>query len=371
MEARLTPDARHGRDDALVAAILTAAAEMRALSSRLAGSPLDHDESVSVVCQGWSRVLTELRSGRFSSLAGRAEAQEDRISSREISTLVATALAPGEPGSVIAGKYLVERPLGRGGMGKVLLALHEATGRRVALKLLPALVDEPERSRRYFAHEARALGRLQHPNVASVFDADADGNLPYIAMEHVAGPSLADRLRESGALPADTVTALLRNILGALRYVHEAGVIHRDLKPQHIIVARDDVTGSRLKLIDFGLAILDQLDAEGHITAISLPAGTPAYMSPEQTSGEQLTPATDLYSLGVIAFELLTGAHPFPDAERPLQFFEAHQRIEPPPVASRLAKPAPRALTDAIDRALRKDRGERFATAAEFAAALQ
>jgi serine/threonine-protein kinase len=209
------------------------------------------------------------------------------------------------PGSIFAGRYVVERPLGGGGMGSVFVAQHTATRRRVALKLMrPDLVTEAGMRDR-FAQEAQVSSVIRSKHVVEVLDAgvDAATGAPFLAMELLEGRDLGQLLRERGPLPADEAVRLLTQVARGLDKAHAAGVVHRDLKPENLFLCRDEDGSPLVKILDFGLAKFLQ----GSNAATTLAAGTPRYMAPEQLGQAPVTPAVDVWAFGLIAFTLLAG----------------------------------------------------------------
>jgi serine/threonine protein kinase len=206
--------------------------------------------------------------------------------------------------TTIDSRYRLERPLGHGGMASVHLAHDTELDRPVALKLLAEDLGGDESVHRRFLREARLAARLSHPNVVSVFDAGDDGGRPYIVMEYVDGENLAELLARRGRIPADEARGLALQAAQGLAHAHGAGLVHRDVKPQNLILRRDGT----LKIADFGIARAAEVTA---LTQAGTVLGTAAYLSPEQALGREVTPATDVYSLGVVLYELLTGRTPF------------------------------------------------------------
>jgi eukaryotic-like serine/threonine-protein kinase len=204
----------------------------------------------------------------------------------------------------IDSRYRLERLLGRGGMASVHLARDTELDRPVALKLLAESLGGDESLRRRFVREARLAARLSHPNVVSVFDAGEDGGRPYIVMEYVDGENLAELLTRGGPIPPDEARGLALQAAQGLAHAHAAGLVHRDVKPQNLILRRDGT----LKIADFGIARAAEATA---LTQAGTVLGTAAYLSPEQALGEEVSPATDVYSLGVVLYELLAGRTPF------------------------------------------------------------
>jgi serine/threonine-protein kinase len=205
--------------------------------------------------------------------------------------------------ATIDSRYRLERPLGHGGMASVYLARDTELDRPVALKLLAENLGADESLNRRFVREARLAARLSHPNVVSVFDAGDDGGRPYIVMEYVDGENLAELLARRGRIPPDEARGLALQAAQGLAHAHEAGLVHRDVKPQNLILRRDGT----LKVADFGIARAAEATA---LTQAGTVLGTAAYLSPEQALGEEVTPATDVYSLGAVLYELLAGRPP-------------------------------------------------------------
>ncbi len=265
------------------------------------------------------------------------------------------------------GKYEVLREIARGSMGIVYLGHDMYIDRPVAIKVAHSdqLDDEEsgERYRKMFFNEAHTAGRLTHPNVISIYDAGVEGEICYIVMEYVeGGQTLKPFCRSDNLLPLDRVVEIGFKCARALDYAHRQGVIHRDIKPTNILVRQDlDV-----KLADFSIAQLSKMD-----TTETLPlglVGSPRYMSPEQISEEFITGQTDIFSLGVVLFELLTGRHPF-YADN---FSRLVQKIltEAPPRLTEFRSDAPPELERIVNRALAKDRAERYAMGGDMAADL-
>lgn len=352
-EAELRSEPGAGGSVALVAAQLTSAAFMHVLSEQLRGRTVTVDEAFQEARRVWSHAaVTPTDPGPDSTMPA-----------DEGSTGPGVADLSDElpPGSMLDGRYRIVRFLGRGGFGDVYLGEEIAGGRPVALKLMRRPSDK---ALRYFEHEGRTLSRLKHENIAEVFHSSRIGGGYYLAMEFVEGESLRARLvREKTIAPAEAVR-LLEQGCSALQCAHDLAVIHRDIKPENLMLV-----AGRLKLLDFGLAVLDQMDADSAITAQGNIAGTFAYMSPEQCEGARLDPRTDIYSLGVVAYEMLSGSNPFSGSSQPE--IVKKKIIDPLPPLRARAPTVPASLEAAVHRALERDRACRFATAAEFAQALR
>jgi serine/threonine-protein kinase len=273
-------------------------------------------------------------------------------------------------GQTLDGKYRVESLIGQGGMGTVYRATHLMLGKPVALKLIkPELVTSKDIARR-FQREARAASNLNHPGIATVYDLGqtGDGTL-YIAMEFVNGPSLKDALAD-GPLPADRVVRIVRQIATALAAAHEMQIVHRDLKPQNVILAKDAAGREVAKLLDFGIAKTFD-DGATKLTSTGIVIGTPQYMSPEQASGSDVDGRSDLYALGVIAYEMLTGVVPFTAPNTLALLVKQMHEAPVPPSVRRPEAGIPPALEALALRCLEKDPEKRYQTAGEVAAALE
>ncbi|MGQ9851443.1 MAG: protein kinase domain-containing protein [Aggregatilineaceae bacterium] len=265
------------------------------------------------------------------------------------------------------GKYEVIDRIGRGGMAEVYRGYHAALDRYVAIKLLhPFLADDPEFKER-FEREARNVARLKHPNIVQVYDFeyDAEGESYYMVMEYINGPTLKDRLFDlslSGdRLPPAESIRIIKTAAQALAYAHEHGMIHRDVKPANLMLDED----GRVVLTDFGIA---KILTGAHVTSSGGTVGTPAYMSPEQGLGEAGDERSDIYSLGVILYQLVTGRLPY-DAATPLAIILKHVN-EPLPSPRQIVPDIPEDLEAVICKALAKAPHDRFQSAAEFAEAL-
>jgi serine/threonine-protein kinase len=267
-----------------------------------------------------------------------------------------------EPPARRIGRYEIAALLGRGGMAEVYRARDPQLGREVAVKLiLPALAGEEDFGRR-FASEARAVAKLAHPNIVQIYDIGSAEAGPYLVMEFVPGGTLKERLKAAGGpLPYDEVARIARAIGLALDEAHARGVIHRDVKPANILFRADGAP----VLTDFGIA---RIANTTQITASSALTGTPAYMAPEQVTGHPV-PQSDLYSLGVALFEMLTGRLPF-TAETATEMAVKHLQAEPPsPLTIRPSLPP--AIDGVLRMALAKDAARRYPTGETLAAAVE
>ncbi len=276
-------------------------------------------------------------------------------------------------GKTIAAKYRVEQMIGEGGMGKVYKATQTALDKPVVLKVLRQALLSDERTVARFQREAKAASRLNHPNSISVLDfGQADDGALFIAMEYVQGKDLHQLLSREWPLTEGRVIRLMSQVLSALADAHSAGVIHRDLKPENIMVEQRRGEADFVKVLDFGIAkIVDGSGDDGPaLTRAGFVCGTPEYMSPEQARGAQLDHRSDLYAVGVILYQLITGLLPF-DSDSAVGFATKHLTEMPPLPSKRRpdAKPSP-AMERLIMRALAKNPDDRPQTADQFRAEL-
>jgi hypothetical protein len=262
----------------------------------------------------------------------------------------------------VAGRYTLERELGRGGMGVVFLARDSALDRPVALKLLPPYLAAQPELRQRFVQEARVVARLSHPNIVTVYAAEQLGDLVYFAMAYIRGETLTQRVERAGPIPPAQATRMLQELAWGLGYAHANGVVHRDVKPDNILIEQ---ASGRAMLADFGVAYA--ADASRQTSAGQL-IGTPHYVSPEQAYGNVLDGRSDLYSLGASAFFALTGRTLF-DAPSPYAVITKHLNEAPPSLAT-VRPDLPRQLAMAVDRCLAKDPEQRFPSGEALAEAL-
>src|SRR2546423_4113004 len=260
---------------------------------------------------------------------------------------------------LLAGRYSIERELGRGGMGIVLLARDVALDRPVAIKLLPPHLATQPAERDRFLQEARTAAGLAHPNIVPIHLVEARGELVFFVMGFVDGETLRDRVERAGPLPPRLATKLLQEVAWALGAAHQRGVIHRDVKPDNIMIER---ATERAVVTDFGIALgsrAGKAESPGAVT------GTARYMSPEQACGEPVDARSDLYSLGATFFYALTGRAPFEAANVPAILTKHVYEIAP--LVQTLRPEVPAKLAGVIDRLLRKAPAERFQTADDLA----
>ncbi|MFE7130239.1 protein kinase [Streptomyces sp. NPDC057638] len=280
-----------------------------------------------------------------------------------------TAGGPGGTagGSLAGGRYQVLSPLGEGGMARVHLAYDTALDRQVAIKTLHTELGREPSFRERFRREAQAVAKLSHPHIVAVYDTGEDSlvpgaaPMPYIVMEYVEGDSLSavlhDDIERYGAMPAERALKVTAEVLSALEASHESGLVHRDIKPGNVMVTRR----GDIKVMDFGIARAVQSGVTS-MTQTGMVVGTPQYLSPEQALGRSVDARADLYSVGVMLFQLLTGRLPF-EGDSPLSIAYAHVQREAlaPSGVNRSVTPAMDAL---VARALRKNPNERFPSAA-------
>ena len=264
--------------------------------------------------------------------------------------------------TAVAGRYTIERELGRGGMGVVYLARERTLDRLVALKVLPAEFMAQPTLRERFLRETQLVAGMSHPNIVPIYAVEEHPGAIFYAMGFIDGESLTDRVRRAGALPPGEVARVMQEAAWALSYAHSRGVVHRDVKPDNILIER--ATGRAL-LMDFGISRV----ADSTMTSMGESLGTPQFMSPEQASGEVVDARSDLYSLGVTAFFLLTGHPPF---EAPtVRSILAMQITKPAPAISSVSPGTPPDLAAAIDRCLAKAPEDRWPSAESLVEALQ
>jgi len=265
----------------------------------------------------------------------------------------------------VAGRYRLENRLGAGGMSTVFRAQDTVLERAVAVKLLAEHLAEDDAFVARFRREALAAARLQHPNIVQVFDSgeDEESGRHYIVMEYVDGPSCADLLRQHQMFDTDDTVRIVRDACLGLDYAHRAGVIHRDVKPGNLLVSNESGT---TKLADFGIA---KAAEQTRITQVGAVLGTAAYLSPEQASGEEANAASDIYSLGVCAYQFLAGR--LPHEYGSLTELALKQQEEPVAPITDVRQDVPPELDRAVRVCLERDPAHRYATGLEMAAALE
>jgi serine/threonine protein kinase len=264
------------------------------------------------------------------------------------------------------GQYEITERLGRGGMADVYKATHSRLQTQAAIKVLYSHLVEQEDFLARFEREARAAARLRHPNIVRVYDYDIQDELYYIVMEYIDGGSLKDRItaaaKRSQVLPTAETLQIFRQAAGAIDYAHQQGMIHRDIKTGNILLDRM----GEAYLTDFGIA---HIISSTHFTATGALIGTPMYMSPEQCLGEKLTAASDIYSLGMVLYEMVTGKVPFAE-DTPLSVIHKHV-YEPLPLPRQFLEDVDPALEEVIMKALERSPADRYASALEMLQALE
>jgi serine/threonine-protein kinase len=289
--------------------------------------------------------------------------EESEVPSEPKSTAATTTISSSTPGML--GRYKVLKELGRGAMGLVYLGKDPTIQRFVAIKTMrldqidndDKLQDIKER----FFREAESTGRLSHPNIVTIYDAGEENDLGYIAMELIEGTPLKQWARKPNLMPVDEVLLTVATVADALDYAHQQGVVHRDIKPANIMITKDRV----VKVMDFGIAKM----ASSSKTQTNIVMGTPTYMSPEQIAGKKVDGRSDIFSLGIVLFELLTGQLPFTaDNLSAILFSIAHH---PHPAIQPLRPDLPPMVQEIVDRALQKELPHRYRRADEFASELR
>jgi serine/threonine-protein kinase len=254
-------------------------------------------------------------------------------------------------GAILDGRYRIESRIATGGMSTVYRGLDLRLDRQVALKVMDARYSGDHQFLTRFQREARAIARLKHPGLVAIYDQGNDATHPFLVMELVDGGTLRELLRERGPMPPHAVAAVLHPVLGGLGVAHRSGLVHRDIKPENVLISDD----GEVKLVDFGLV---RAIAEAGITSTSVILGTAGYLSPEQVEGGSIGPRSDVYSAGIMAFELLTGTTPF-RGDNVLSV--AHQRLDhdvPPP--SSMIDGVPQQFDDFVAHATARRPEDRF-----------
>ncbi|MEA2763878.1 MAG: eukaryotic-like serine/threonine-protein kinase [Gemmatimonadaceae bacterium] len=268
--------------------------------------------------------------------------------------------------TVLSANYELESEIGRGGMGIVYSARDKRLKREIAVKVLPPELSFRADIRQRFLREAETAAQLNHPNIVPIYTVEERENLVYFVMAYIKGDNLGQRLQQHGPIPPVEVRRILREVADALAYAHHRNVIHRDIKPDNIII--DEETG-RAMVTDFGIARALTDSGDSRLTATGMAIGTPAYMSPEQSAGDQaIDGRSDLYSLGVVGYQMLCGQPPFVASNTPSMLVK-HLSEKPIPVDERWPD-LPPDLSRAVMMCLEKDPADRFPSAAAFAVAL-
>ncbi len=264
-------------------------------------------------------------------------------------------------GTRLADRYAIEERVATGGMGTVFVDVDERLGRRVAIKVLKEELAHDPRFVERFRREARAAGALSHPNVAGVYDFGEDSDRHFMVMEMASGRDLAQVLREEGRLSSDRVVRIGTQIAEAIGHAHNAGLVHRDIKPANVIIGEED----KVKVTDFGIA---RAAGDSTLTATGSVLGTAHYISPEQAAGDKIGPGTDIYSLGIVLYEMITGTLPF-TGDSALAVAMRHVSDEVPRPGE-LNRDVPDGLDDVVAKATAKAPEDRYASGSDLAAAL-
>ena len=260
-------------------------------------------------------------------------------------------------GAVLDGRYRVDAMIATGGMSAVYRGLDLRLDRPVALKIMESRYAGDNQFLTRFQREARAVARLKDPGLVAVYDQGIDGQHPFLVMELIEGGTLRELLRERGPMPPHAVAAVLRPVLGGLAVAHRAGLVHRDIKPENVLISDD----GDVKIADFGLV---RAVAEAKITSTSVILGTAAYLSPEQVSTGDARPRSDVYSVGILAYELLTGDTPFTgDSALAVAYQRMDNDVSPP---SKVIAGVPTQFDDLVLRATAREPAERYADAADM-----
>jgi len=275
----------------------------------------------------------------------------------------------------VAGQFRIVEKIGKGGMGSVYKAEQPDMNRYVAIKVLHSRYLSRTDLVSRFRREARAMSQLSHPNTARVYlYGQLDDGACYFVMEHLVGRNLAQLVRAEGAMDPLRAIRIMIQVCGALEEAHQVGIVHRDLKPENIFVTSQGGIQDFPKVLDFGLAKVGERQMSPHsmvLTQQGMVFGTPEFMSPEQARGKTLDARSDIYSLGIILYELLTGKLPF-EAKQPIEYIQLHVTATPMPLDERRPGTTfPAGLEEIVMKALAKQPEERYATAAEFGGALE
>jgi eukaryotic-like serine/threonine-protein kinase len=274
----------------------------------------------------------------------------------------------GPKGELISDRYRIEDRLGSGGMSSVFRATDTILERTVAVKILAEHLSDDERFVARFRREALAVAKLVHPNIVQVYDTGIDSGRHYIVMEYVKGKSGAQLLQAEGSLDPETAVEIGMQACAGLDYAHRHGIIHRDVKPGNLMIIGGPAGGGDMttKLADFGIA---RASEQTRITQVGSVVGTAAYLAPEQARGEEATPSSDVYSLGVVLYQFLTGRLPYEGAS--LAELAVRQQSEQPLPPSSYSDDVPEPIGEAVLVALESDSANRFAAAGELADALR
>lgn len=347
--------------------VLVDAAQRAADGDYAADIPVQSGDEIGSLAGAFKRLLEDLRDKQAlvdflqSPSGGRTVAARDQSAIPTLAMQAMGGLGVLEPGQTLAVRYDIASVLGVGGMGMVYKATDRELGETVAVKTLkPELVQQDPSALDRFKSEIRLARRIAHRNVVRTYDLGESAGVYFITMEFVEGKSLKDLIRSRGRLPVAVTIPIAKQLCRALEVAHEEGVIHRDIKPQNMVVQPDGV----LKVMDFGIARLAERSAGAGHTQAGMVVGTPEYMAPEQLFGEEIDARADLYAAGVVIYECLTGRLPH-EASSPIELI-ARVLEETPPSPRDLQPDVPAALSDLVMRVLSRDRARRPRSAAEL-----
>ncbi len=267
-------------------------------------------------------------------------------------------------GKTIEGKYLVQSVLGEGGMAVVYRAYHKAMDRTVVIKVMQGWLLSNRNSVERFERECKLTAKLAHPNIITVYDVGAINNKePYLVMEYIKGEALADKIGRQGALPVATAANIMIQICRGLQEAHSIGIIHRDLKPDNVLLQDKSDRPDWVKIVDFGISNL--VHGSKRLTKTGRMVGTPEYIAPEQLKDKPIDIRTDIYSLGIMMFEMLTGRVPF-EGESAEAILMKHLLEEPPPMAECREDKQSTPFDEIVSKCLHKNPDERYQTATEL-----
>jgi serine/threonine-protein kinase len=297
-------------------------------------------------------------------LSEHEDTEQEKAAPSEPTGLAATSMINGYTPSML-GRYRVLKELGRGAMGLVYLGKDPTIQRFVAIKTMRLdHIDQDDKLQEIkarFFREAKSTGRLSHPNIVTIYDAGEEDDLGYIAMELIEGTPLSQSARKPNLMPVNEVLLTIATVADALDYAHQQGVVHRDIKPANIMLTKDRV----VKVMDFGIAKM----ASSSKTQTNIVMGTPTYMSPEQIAGKKVDGRSDIFSLGIVLFELLTGQLPFTADNLSAVLFSITHHPHPP--IQTVRPDLPPMVQEIVDRALQKELPHRYRRADEFASELR
>lgn len=276
------------------------------------------------------------------------------------------------PGLLLAGKYKLDVPIGAGGMATVWRATDLTIDRTVVVKLMHDNLAGDENVRRRFEHESKVIAKINHPNVVTIYDVGVLGKgLRYIVMEHIQGVSLRDLIDDAGSMSLHIAVMIMKQVCDGLQEAHNAGIVHRDLKPENILIQDRAIRADSVKIVDFGIARLLNNESKERLTREGMIVGTIEYMSPEQLEDVELDGRSDIYALGIILFELLTGQLPFKATT--MEGLIAKHMVAVPPMLSSVCQDVPRgsSLEQIVAICMAKKPEQRYQKASQLKQALE